>query len=96
MNGMVWEKCIGLGFSIISTSWKMKNSGSQSGTISLVDFIYFVSSFGIGFSSVFKPTNSWHQSHQVSIFFPFVINMVVVGLVFSWFYNPSYGLLGRS
>ena len=26
-------------------------------------------------------------------FFPFVINLVVVGLVFSWFYNPEFGLL---
>ena len=25
-------------------------------------------------------------------FFPFVISQVVVGLVFSWFYDPSYGL----
>ncbi len=28
-------------------------------------------------------------------FFPFVINLVVVGLVFSWFYNPEFGLLGE-
>lgn len=26
-------------------------------------------------------------------FFPFVISQVVVGLIFSWFYDPSYGLL---
>ncbi len=26
-------------------------------------------------------------------FFPFVISQVVVGLVFSWFYDPSYGLM---
>ena len=26
-------------------------------------------------------------------FFPFVISQVVVGLVFAWFYNPSFGLL---
>lgn len=26
-------------------------------------------------------------------FFPFVVSAVVVGLVFSWFYNPKYGLL---
>ncbi len=26
-------------------------------------------------------------------FFPFVISQVVVGLVFSWFYDPSHGLL---
>ena len=28
-------------------------------------------------------------------FFPFVINLVVVGLIFSWFYNPNFGLLGE-
>ena len=28
-------------------------------------------------------------------FFPFVINLVVVGLMFSWFYNPEFGLLSR-
>jgi multiple sugar transport system permease protein len=27
-------------------------------------------------------------------FFPFVISQVVVGLVFSWFYDPAYGLVG--
>ena len=26
-------------------------------------------------------------------FFPFVISPVVVGIIFSWFYNPKYGLL---
>jgi len=26
-------------------------------------------------------------------FFPFVVSPVVVGLIFSWFYNPKYGLL---
>ncbi|MGL4767168.1 MAG: carbohydrate ABC transporter permease [Formosimonas sp.] len=26
-------------------------------------------------------------------FFPFVISPVVVGLVFSWFYNPQYGII---
>lgn len=26
-------------------------------------------------------------------FFPFVISQVVVGLVFTWFYNPAFGLL---
>ena len=28
-------------------------------------------------------------------FFPFVINLVVVGLVFSWFYNPDLGILAE-
>ncbi|MEP2531377.1 sugar ABC transporter permease [Shimia sp.] len=28
-------------------------------------------------------------------FFPFVISQVVVGLVFSWFYDPTFGLLNK-
>ncbi len=28
-------------------------------------------------------------------FFPFVISQVVVGLIFSWFYNPNFGLLAN-
>ena len=28
-------------------------------------------------------------------FFPFVISQVVVGLVFTWFYDPNYGLLEK-
>jgi multiple sugar transport system permease protein len=28
-------------------------------------------------------------------FFPFVINLVVIGLIFSWFYNPDLGLLAE-
>jgi multiple sugar transport system permease protein len=27
-------------------------------------------------------------------FFPFVISQVVIGLIFTWFYNPSFGLVG--
>ncbi|MFK8078515.1 MAG: carbohydrate ABC transporter permease [Granulosicoccus sp.] len=27
-------------------------------------------------------------------FFPFVISQVVVGLIFSWFYNPDFGIVG--
>lgn len=28
-------------------------------------------------------------------FFPFVISQVVVGLIFSWFYNPEFGIVGE-
>ncbi len=28
-------------------------------------------------------------------FFLFVINLVVIGLIFSWFYNPDRGLLAE-
>lgn len=28
-------------------------------------------------------------------FFPFVISQVVVGLIFTWFYNPNFGIVGE-
>ncbi|HCD78822.1 MAG TPA: sugar ABC transporter permease [Alphaproteobacteria bacterium] len=28
-------------------------------------------------------------------FFPFVISQIVVGLIFSWFYNPNFGVVGH-
>ena len=28
-------------------------------------------------------------------FFPFVISQIVVGLIFSWFYNPTFGVVGH-
>lgn len=28
-------------------------------------------------------------------FFPFVISQVVVGLIFAWFYNPNFGIVGK-
>lgn len=28
-------------------------------------------------------------------FFPFVISQVVVGLIFTWFYNPNFGVIGE-
>ena len=28
-------------------------------------------------------------------FFPFVISQVVVGLIFTWFYNPNFGVVGQ-
>jgi len=31
--------------------------------------------------------------YKSMFFFPFVISQVVVGLVFSWFYDPNFGLL---
>ncbi|MDC0737663.1 sugar ABC transporter permease [Cognatishimia sp. SS12] len=33
--------------------------------------------------------------YKALFFFPFVISQVVVGLVFTWFYDPSFGLLNQ-
>lgn len=46
------------------------------------------------FIALFLNQTVWGMRLYKSLFFfPFVISQVVVGLVFTWFYDPSYGLL---
>ena len=33
--------------------------------------------------------------YKSMFFFPFVISQVVVGLIFTWFYNPNFGIVGE-
>jgi multiple sugar transport system permease protein len=33
--------------------------------------------------------------YKSMFFFPFVISQVVVGLIFTWFYNPNFGVVGQ-
>jgi len=44
--------------------------------------------------AVFLNQNVWGiRLYKSLFFFPFVISQVVVGLIFSWFYAPNFGLL---
>ena len=46
------------------------------------------------FIALFLNQNVWGiRLYKSLFFFPFVISQVVVGLVFSWFYDPTFGLL---
>jgi multiple sugar transport system permease protein len=46
------------------------------------------------FVALFLNQNVWGiRLYKSLFFFPFVISQVVVGLVFAWFYDPSFGLL---
>ena len=46
--------------------------------------------------AVFLNQNVWGiRLYKSLFFFPFVISQVVVGLIFSWFYAPNFGLLTR-
>ena len=46
------------------------------------------------FIALFLNQNVWGiRLYKSLFFFPFVISQIVVGLVFSWFYDPSFGLL---
>lgn len=46
------------------------------------------------FIALFLNQNVWGiRLYKSLFFFPFVISQVVVGLVFSWFYDPRFGLM---
>ena len=46
------------------------------------------------FIALFLNQNVWGiRLYKSLFFFPFVISQVVVGLVFSWFYDPKFGLM---
>ncbi len=49
--------------------------------------------FGL-FIAIFLNQTVWGiRMYKSLFFFPFVISQVVVGLIFSWFYAPNFGLL---
>ena len=48
------------------------------------------------FIAIFLNQKVWGvRLYKSLFFFPFVISQVVVGLIFSWFYAPNFGLLTR-
>lgn len=51
--------------------------------------------FGLGLALFLNQNVLGIRAAKSLFFFPFVISQVVIGLVFSWFYDPSYGLLNE-
>lgn len=51
---------------------------------------------GLGVALFLNQTVMGIRLYKSLFFFPFVISQVVVGLIFSWFYEPSNGLLNEA
>lgn len=49
---------------------------------------------GLAIALFLNQTVTGIRLYKSLFFFPFVISQVVVGLIFSWFYNPSFGMVG--
>ena len=47
---------------------------------------------GLGIAIFLNQTIAGMRAYKSLFFFPFVISQVVVGLMFSWFYAPNFGL----
>jgi multiple sugar transport system permease protein len=50
---------------------------------------------GLGVALFLNQTVGGIRLYKSLFFFPFVISQVVVGLIFSWFYAPDFGLLPK-
>lgn len=49
---------------------------------------------GLGIALFLNQTVTGIRLYKSLFFFPFVISQVVVGLIFTWFYNPEFGIVG--
>ena len=49
---------------------------------------------GLGIALFLNQTAPGIRLYKSLFFFPFVISQVVVGLIFAWFYNPRFGIVG--
>ncbi len=49
---------------------------------------------GLGIALFLNQTTPGMRIYKSLFFFPFVISQVVVGLIFGWFYNPDFGVVG--
>ena len=50
---------------------------------------------GLGIALFLNQTTPGMRVYKSLFFFPFVISQVVVGLIFGWFYNPDFGVVGQ-
>lgn len=50
---------------------------------------------GLGIALFLNQTVRGIRIYKSLFFFPFVISQVVVGLIFGWFYEPTFGMLGE-
>lgn len=58
-------------------------------------FLYLVAvPVGLAVALFLNQTIKGMRLYKSLFFFPFVISQVVVGLIFTWFYNPSFGAVG--
>ncbi|MCH2094621.1 MAG: sugar ABC transporter permease [Rhodobacteraceae bacterium] len=50
---------------------------------------------GLGIALFLNQKTPGMRIYKSLFFFPFVISQVVVGLIFGWFYNPDFGVVGQ-
>ena len=50
---------------------------------------------GLAIALFLNQTVAGIRLYKSLFFFPFVISQVVVGLIFAWFYDPSFGIVGK-
>ncbi|MBD9650072.1 sugar ABC transporter permease [Ensifer sp. ENS09] len=56
-------------------------------------FFLLAPPLGLGLALLLNQTVTGIRLYKSLFFFPFVLSQIVVGIVFSWFYAPDFGLL---
>ena len=93
-NGMAWEIELGLALIIIFNCLIQNHSGTAL-TNNVIWMLLFMLAppIGLGIALFLNQQVRGIRLVKALFFFPFVISQVVIGLVFSWFYDPNLGLL---
>lgn len=91
-DGLGTPKYIGLGNYIELVSDPDFHIALKNNVIWLLGFLLALPA-GLGLALMLNQTVFGIRLAKSLFFFPFVISQVVIGLVFSWFYDPTNGLL---
>ena len=84
-----------VGFDNYAKLWEDPNfwTSLKNNLLWLVLFMLAVPA-GLGIALFLNQTTPGMRVYKSLFFFPFVISQVVVGLIFGWFYNPDFGVVG--
>ena len=84
-----------VGFENYAKLWDDPNfwTSLQNNVLWLVLYMLAVPA-GLGIALFLNQTVPGMRFYKSLFFFPFVISQVVVGLIFGWFYNPDFGVVG--
>ncbi|MGC6496666.1 MAG: carbohydrate ABC transporter permease [Candidatus Puniceispirillaceae bacterium] len=92
-DGLGEMEWVGLGHYITLFDDERFYTALKNNILWLVLFILSIPA-GLFIALFLNQTVTGIRLYKSLFFFPFVISQIVVGLIFSWFYNPTFGLIG--
>ena len=93
-DGLGAQEWVGLGNYVELTDDSRFYTSLYNNVLWLVLYMLAVPA-GLGIALFLNQTVTGMRLYKSLFFFPFVISQVVVGLIFTWFYNPEFGIVAR-